>query len=441
MEERTFMQDKGRRGKEKPQIWRVWREGFLLVTEWGQRGGILQTTTEKFPDLDVGKSNERTAEQVAQEKLERRVEMKTREGYREVDKNWKFIGEGSSGSIDFMILPRNIRFYKPQNNLSSYLEKLITKGEAWFSRKRDGMMFAVSVDDKGTPRLYSSRFAPTHKKEPAIPWLDRFPELAETFELMQLPPKTILAGEMVADSEFDDLQYVGRIIQSLTPRALDLQIEHRPLCYCLWDIIFWDGRQLAGVDTYEQRFEGMQNMVYPEDPYVRKYKRLLLPETEQYKTRGEAIRKCKDKNWEGWVVIDPKSTYEDRAISFHGKNERPKECGKLKPEYEADFILRWDPDNKIGEWGKGKKAGGVGSFAAYLTDENGEETYITKVGGLEDADVKKYADPGICLVGQVKFTALTRDGSLQFPSFLRERTDKNPEDCTPDQLIGVRRLA
>jgi hypothetical protein len=157
---------------------------------------------------------------------------------------------------------------------------------------------------------------------------------------------------------------------------------------------------------------------------------------------------AKKNRWEGFVVVDPEQKgYGDKSYNFHGKPERPKYCGKLKPMLEADFIVRWDADNGIGLWGKGKKQNGVGSVFCYLWDPaKEEEVYIGKCGGglktvepgIENGNVFDLADPSLYpLVWEVEFTTWTPKGSFQFPEFVRLRTDKTPEECTIDQRITI----
>jgi ATP-dependent DNA ligase len=145
---------------------------------------------------------------------------------------------------------------------------------------------------------------------------------------------------------------------------------------------------------------------------------------------------AKKMKWEGFVVVDPESTYGDRAFNFHGKAERPKECCKDKPTCEADFIVRWDPKNGIGEFGKGKKSGGVGSVALYLWDpKKKEEVYVCDMGGgLTDADVVKYANIKLYpMIWEIEFSEWTSKGALRFPVFLRPRPDKTLQECEISQ--------
>lgn len=461
---REFRQEKGRTAK--VQTWQIWRDGNAVTTKWGQLDGKMQETTQAHKPVNVGKANEKEAIDVAQEWMERQILLRQRRGYREVDpQTGGYLDESEiqvgdetikrGEEIDFVRLPNNLRFYKPQNTMNKYMEKLAAKGEALYLRKRDGNMFVVSVDEWGNARLYSSSLSPTPKGE-QVPWLDRFPHL-EAAMAGKIPPKTILLCEMVASESVDDLDYVGQVLRSLTDKAIEFQEENHGLWLCVWDVAFLNGQQLVGNNAIMQRLTFAEDLAadieYMTTPDTLITGQVYTPEEDQFGgTTEEAIMSAKEWGYEGWVVVDPNSTYGDRAISWHGKADRPKECCKLKPLYEADFILRWDPDNGIGSWGNGSRSVGVGAFFAYLITEQGEEMYVSKVGGgltttdevdkktgklIKEADITKYAVPGLCIVAQVEFASVTADGSLQFPRFVRERDDKVAGSCTYDQLNNV----
>jgi len=154
-------------------------------------------------------------------------------------------------------------------------------------------------------------------------------------------------------------------------------------------------------------------------------------------SKESAIEIAKLLGWEGFVVLDPDGTYGDKAVSFRGKADRPKHAVKVKPKLEADFCVRWDPERGMGTWGKGKKAKGVGSVAAFLWDPGTEGwRYVSKVGGgLTEANVKGFANTTLYpMVWQVEFASWTDKGSVQFPEFIRVREDKTPKECTTEQL-------
>ena len=459
---RRFTQDKGRTGK--LQVWEITCVKNTIQMMWGQQGGAMQETTQDFEAVNVGKSNEKSPEEVAQEAADREIKKKTRQGYREVNiKTGVYLEEASSSEIDFVELPQNLRFLKPQNSINAHCEKLAVTGGAFLARKRDGMMHVVTVDDDGEPRMYSSNMLINHKDEQTIPWLDRYPHLYD--ELSKFPPRTILLGELVAhyDSDAtgiykDDFIYVGSVVKSLTPRALELQNgEKGKLGYCIWDIAFWEGRCIIKEDPAYQRFARLESFLLEQA-----FKWITMPELVTLNPTDaelkveilgkpalslvmddpdnplhDALEFAKGMGWEGYVIVDASAKYGDKAFSFHGKAERPKEVCKLKPKFEADFVVYWDPKKGKGTKGKGKKSGGVGSVQAYLWDpKKSELVSICLVGGgLSDENVKKFADPKLYpQIWQVEFAEWTEKGALRFPEFVRVRDDKCTEECTTDQM-------
>jgi ATP-dependent DNA ligase len=238
--------------------------------------------------------------------------------------------------------------------------------------------------------------------------------------------------------------------------ALEKQEEGGRLGFCLWDVAFYDGECLLQTTATGHRFDLMDSLLLSDSTWF------TVPETVQinfdersfevasreshtnlidlecdHEDPGiDIVNWAGERGWEGYVITDPEGTYGDRAYNFHGKPERPKFVGKLKPKFEGDFIVRWDPDNGIGKRGKGKKAVGVGSVQAYLWDpDKEEEVPICLVGGgLTDEDVTRFADPNLYpMVWKVEFGRWTPKGSLFHPEFLHERDDKRPEDCCIDQ--------
>lgn len=462
---RRFVQAKGRTSK--PQIWEVATKDNAVTLTWGQLGGAMQSTTQTFEGVSVGKTNYKTPAQVAENWAERQVELRTRQGYIEVDlvNNLPLGGKQSASTIDFSEsgLPVNLRFFKPQNSLNAHCEKLLQSREAIVLRKRDGMMHAILIGDGGGMTMYSSKMQPYHKDEPGVPWLGRYAHLATELADMNFPPGTVLLGELctAAHAGFkddygmpvDDFTYVSTIVKSLTLLAQEKQEESGKLGFCIWDLAFWQGECALQTQSANDRFQvvrqilskpGRKYLTVPEQLYFRDDGIHVVSldggefsmdyETDSMKT--EVLELAKTFKWEGWVVVDGESKYDDRSHSFHGKAERPKFICKLKPKLEADFIVRWDPDKGIGVRGKGKKSKGVGSVMAYLWDEESErEVPVCDVGGgLTDEDVVRFADPSLYpMVWTVEFDSWTPKGALRFPVFQRERDDKQPNECSIEQ--------
>jgi len=464
--------------------WQVKVEGDQVSVRDGHVGGKMKMwSATTMESVNIGKANEKTAEEAALEEAERRILNKIRKGYREVNlKTGKFLQfqpKQEDTLTHFQDLPQNLRFYKPLNSMNAYLQKMMDERKAWWLRKRDGNMHMYVIDEKMRHRMYSSTTAWHQKDEPGVELINRFPQVEMAFTQMDfLQPKTIFLGEICQvaagghadpDEGFDieNLEYVSGICRGLTDYSLAKQKEEGELGFCIWDIAFWGGDCLLQIVPSCDRFGKMKwvaqqdptgFVTFPEIAYWDEERGVVgvesptgpfdleLEETpDRELEEGEVILDtpekmllalAKEHGWEGWVVVDPKSTFDDRAYNFRGKAERPKYSAKLKPKFEADFIVRWDPDNGIGKWGKGKKSGGVGSAQAYLWDpEAQEEREIALVGGgLKEDDVFNLADPSLYpQVWAIEFTSWTDKGSLQFPEFLRVRDDKELHECTIDQ--------
>jgi ATP-dependent DNA ligase len=426
----------------------------------------MQKTTQTFEGVNIGKANEKSPKEVAAAWAEKQILLRTRKGYREVDLTTnQFLQDNSSASeIDWEVgLPLNLRFFKPQNSLNAHCEKLIRAKTARMLRKRDGMMHTLSISMGGGMLMYSSTMQSHHKDEPEIPWLIRYPHLAQELAELKLPDDTVLLGELCTSAAsgykdkyglpVDDYTYVSTITKSLTPLAVEKQEKNGLLGFCIWDIAFWEGECWLQTKTADERYRYLSDIL--NSPHRRYF---TMPEMAYFTAEGinvqsfdtmemtmsyesddmvkEALELAKTFGWEGWVVVDGKSNYGDKSHSFHGKAERPKSVCKLKPKLEADFIARWDPENGIGSWGKGKKSNGVGAAQLYLwDDENQVEVPICEAGGgLTDEDVSRFANPKLYpMVWQVEFDSWTPKGALRFPVFVRERDDKTVEECLLSQ--------
>jgi hypothetical protein len=473
MNKREFRQV-AKRGKTKR--WIVWQdEDQVGVQDGFVKGKMKVATVTTMEAVNVGKANEKSAEECAVDEMERRILMKTRQGYREVNpKTGQFLQEPPKETDtleSFKDLPQNLRFYKPQNSMNAYMQKMMDNKEAAWLRKRDGNMHIYVLDEKGRHRMYSSTTTPHQKDEPDVEIIERYPQIADAIQTLQVPDKTILLGELCCvaagghEDEYgfdvDNLDLVNGARGGLMSSSLELQEEHGYMGFCIWDIAFWDGKDLLNHEPALRRFDIARRLgntdklgfiTYPEmaqwsekTQCIYIWSRsgdLTINELEGRTVEQTLIDLAKDQKWEGWVVVDPEATFGEKSYNFRGKPERPKYTAKLKPKLEADFIVRYDPDNGIGFRGKGKKSVGVGSVFCYLWDhEAEEEVYVSKCGGgLDEENVLKFADTSLYpMVWKVEFGSWTKPskkspmGSLQFPEFLSVREDKKPEDCGLDQ--------
>ena len=466
MAKREFRQP-AKRGKTKR--WIIWQVKNEVSIQHGLQGGkMVIPTTTTLDSVNVGKANEKSAKEVATEWMERQILKKTRAGYREVDpKTGKFlehVPEAEDSLTKFSDLPQNLRFYKPLNSMNAYMQKMMDARTAWWLRKRDGNMHAYVVDEKGKHRLYTGSTTPHQKDEPDREILERYPHIELAMNELAIPPRSIILGEICCVSaggfadddgfDVDDLDLVNGIRGGLTETALETQREHGCLGFCVWDIAFWNKKCLLHTMKAGERFTDVMALAdqdstgwvtFPEiarwDP-EKKHIHVDSPtgpfditELEDRTVEQVLIDLAKDFGWEGWVVVDPESTYGEKGYNFRGKAERPKQSAKLKRKFESDFIIRWDPDNGIGKRGKGKKSVGVGSVQAYLIHPERGEIEISLVGGgMTEKNVLELADPSIYpQVAVIEYASWTKSGSLQFPEFLRLRDDKPMDECTVDQ--------
>lgn len=458
----------------KVRVWMIGVDGDKVITEYGELGGKFQRVVDTAQEKNRGKVNYVSPEEAAIQQMKRQILLKERAGYREIHAGARRTEVRRGDHIDWMNpLPNNLCFYKPDNTLSARLEALVDHGHAWFTRKRDGEMMVIRKKADGKIDIYSRRMLLTHDKEGGTgwQWWHRFAHIADDIEFSEIPPCTILLGEMVAGREEDDRWHVASVMKSLTPRALELQQEKGDLFFYCWDIAFWGGRDLLSVDPVRHRVSMIEHWleklhyVLPIEIYNSEVEDMAEslgyqrkkewyyedpPDTwdEEKSIRWNAAAALADeRGWEGFVVVDPDGVYGDRSYNFRGKADRPgKYSGKLKPEYELDAIMYFDPDGLYGEpagkWGRGNHQGKVGSVELYQYDAEGQLVHLCDCGGGFDDDFREqYSDPNTFpIVGQIKYTTRTfradgeKTNALQFPRLLRVRDDKSPDECIEERL-------
>lgn len=461
---REFHQVHSRSGTSR--VWQIQVVGNVVRTSWGQFGGKMQQVEETFGGVNEGKTNYKTPAQYALERAREMVRKKHWEGYREVgfvggqvamknDGSIIFLDPVAEKKIDFDNLPLSLSFYKPDNTLSAALEKKLKAGQAWYTRKRNGMMKVLVKDSSGELHIYSRRMLRQHDDEQksGYTWDDRFPHIIHAVEPL-IPPNTILLGELVVEEEFEGqtrerFDLAQSYIKSLTPKALaDMERTGLfPFFYC-WDIAFWDGEDLVSAWPVEGRHRLMSDLA---SRYSRWYLDTRPPHiafepihTVSFSSPEEATRYAKERDWEGFVVVDPKGVYGDKAYNFKGKPDRPGAfCGKLKPSYEDDFIAIWNPDEGFGERStKGSRAGGIKSVGLYQYNSVGKLVFIANCNsGLTKEMLADLAHPAKWpRVWKVEYKGrrYISDGddtnALDFPAYVETRTDKSPQECMNPKL-------
>ena len=432
----------------RPRVWTVEVRGREVITTYGELGGKMQTVVDVGVAKNVGRANAVSEEEDALYQAERAILERVRHGYTEQ-------GTESATSIDWnSTLPVNFRFYKPENALSAALTKKLATGGAWYGRKRDGEMLPIVKGPDGKVDVYSRRMLRSHHLEVGLhEWRDRFGPLVQELERRDdVPPRSILLGDVVSDPKDDGRWEVASFMKSKTAEALQMP----PLFYYCWDVAFWDGVDLVSRvetahrygliwDTFGRTWTG-DSFVVPVEVWERgQLQRAVGRTVEDPVELGQLASRAWD--WEGWVVVDPKGVYGDKAYNFRGKTDRPgKFCGKLKPTHEDDFVALFDPDGTRGEargkWGTGNNRGMVGSVSLYQHNAAGELVYVCECGGgITDEFRSLYSDPASYpLVLTVEYAERTfisegdKTNALTFPRVVAVRTDKETTECLHPSL-------
>lgn len=461
---------------ERPTVWEIWVVQDTYYTRHGLLGGKMQETSKRGKLKNGGKANELTPEMDALAEARRLARKKWDfEGYDEFFGDVNLDRRNSDISIPHLLtnLPGSFCLYKPQNNIEDCkaLLKLAAAEKALYTLKRNGLAMWIVVGGDGLIHMYSRRCRPGHKDEGRkelldgtmssgsyIPWAARFPHLDAAVHALNLPPFSMMAVELVnmqGDTK-KHFAHVQSVEKSLTPRALQLQqqVGDGWLGFYWWDIPFLAGKDLVSNETVDERHDIIYRYWSSATGERQSPAHWIQPVSRSpFNSTQQATEYAKEHGLEGWVVVDPKGVYGDKAWNLKGKPDRPRKfCAKLKPEWEDDFIAMFDPEIGHGEWGKGKhekgkvvtlpnkkevKHHGVGSVGLFQYNSSAELVYICDCSSGMSYALQSSLDPAkdFPMVVEVKYNdrSWTANGdktnALSFPVFVRQRPDKDATEC------------
>ncbi|HSM44064.1 MAG TPA: non-homologous end-joining DNA ligase, partial [Acidimicrobiia bacterium] len=266
-----------------------------------------------------------------------------------------------------------------------------------------------------------------------------YPELHALHEQL-VAVNAIVDGEIVAFEDgrpsFQRLQ--GRM-HVRDAQRLERLARTIPVVFMAFDLIYLDGVDLTGQAFTERRRLLEESVVVSE--------RLQLSPVVEGSGRA-LFTAARDQNLEGIVAKRSDSTYQP--------GKRSRSWLKVKVIFDADVVIvGWTE-------GEGRREGGIGSLVMAVFEDD-ELRYVGNVGtGFDDATLEQVAghlEPLVTdnsplppdavrsnrelrgahwvepdLVATVEHRQLTGAGKLRAPAFKRWRGDKQPRECTFDQL-------
>lgn len=451
MKFREFRKSTGRNARQN--VWLIGTFGEVVVVRWGLVDGAFQETKDCPGTCGVeGHANFQTAEQYAIFCMERDIRKKKEMGYVEyIDGKPTSI---AATSIDFSKpLPKNLTFYKPQLKITD--KKLSKIHFPMWTLKRDGMMH-IAVKH-GDWKIYSRRMDVSTEK---------FPHIIQSLNKLNVPDDTIFLGEIVSIDKKgnEDFKKVSRVCRSdpelslayqglgSFPRNKEPQLMGLAAFY-VFDLAFYEGRNLIQYENARERFTLLRKIFNQLEPRLfvntgvtatienckkeNRYRRQMLHNfhigpLEIIKTNETMdLDLARKLHVEGFVVIDTKSSYGDKAFSFDGKAQRPKGIWKRKPKYEDEFIIIDTYE------GTGRNTGKLGGFLLeQIHPVTKQRINCGKCGGgfTDEQRVSFWGVRNTLIEKTIKMEFDSRqppkDGAyaVRFPVF-KGWADKTPEEC------------
>jgi DNA ligase D-like protein (predicted ligase)/DNA ligase D-like protein (predicted 3'-phosphoesterase) len=310
--------------------------------------------------------------------------------------------------------------YKPM--LAKVASKPFSDKDWVFEVKWDGFRAIAYVNDELSLR---SR----NQKELKY----NFPELEE---LTKLTRNVVLDGEIVVMKEGKtDFQALLERGITISPTEIEQQNLRSPAVYVVFDILEKDGKPLINLPLTERKkiLRGA----------VQEGKHVLLSDVVE--ENGEAYYTAAlEKGLEGVMAKKKTSPYEPGVRSGNWL--------KIKKLHSCDCVIFGYTK------GTGTRAKTFGALLLGLYNSEGKLVYVGEVGTgfstntlrtlteafktleadsapftVDTTDEVTWLKPK--LVGEIGYQVVTRDVRLRMPRFLGLREDKQPSECTLDQIV------
>lgn len=254
---------------------------------------------------------------------------------------------------------------------------------------------------------------------------------------------SMVDGEIVAfEGGTPSFQLLQRRMHVRDPAQVERLVRQIPVTFFAFDLLYLDERDLTSV-SYSERRERLEAVLVPSD-FAR-----MSPAT-----MGEGValyNAAAEQHLEGIVAKKVESRYVP--------GQRSREWVKIKTKDDADVVIvGWSE-------GSGNRAGTIGSLVMGLYDESAlryvgqvgtgftQDTLAETMSRLEAlgeteapfgpevlrsaAELRKVHWVPPELVAIVEYRQVTSAGRLRAPAFKGFREDKDPRECTFDQLRPV----
>ncbi len=309
--------------------------------------------------------------------------------------------------------------YKPMLALSA--EAPFSSDEWIFEVKWDGIRAISYVKEKLSIR---SR----NQKE----LIANFPELSE---LKDLTGDSVLDGEIIVMKDGKaDFQTLIKRNQNTDPGDIDYMARKFPATYIIFDILEKDGKELLDIPLMERK-RILKNS-------VREGKFVVL--SLFVEDNGEAYYMAAlEKGVEGIMAKKKQSLYEPGKRSDNWlKMKQVKTCdcvifgytkgeGSRETTFGSLILGLYDVAGPvyIGNVGTGFSREDMENLKAFLDEYKVEEETLPGVD--RDREITWLRPDVVCEVG---FQSITEDGRLRAPVFRTIRKDKDPLECSIDQI-------
>src|SRR5690606_20102458 len=161
-----------------------------VYRRWGIQNGKMIETSEVFKA-----KKGRTAEQRMMEAVERHIQSKIDEGFVLKLKEVRVGVRIRKNEIDLKKLPIEFAPQKPVTEFNEEAKRLAEADRLIYQRKRDGQRHYVLITDKGVARIYSRKM---------VDKTEHMPRLVRALSNLNLPPCTVIDGEVIVDRNGDD---------------------------------------------------------------------------------------------------------------------------------------------------------------------------------------------------------------------------------------------